>query len=81
MKIKCPDCGHENIVGSDHCDKCLRSFTQKDIPQPSKEKLQKKIMTERVADFISKVPPIIVSPKTSVQEVIKQMQALPTIPY
>jgi len=51
---------------------------QRDIALPSKEKLQKKIMTESVADFISKVPPIIVSPKTSVQEVIKRMQALPT---
>ena len=78
MKTKCPYCGHENIVGSDHCDKCLHSFMQRDISQPSKEKLQKKIMTERVADFISKVPPIIVSPKTSVQEVIQRMQALPT---
>ena len=49
----------------------------KDTPQPSKDKLHKLIMTERVADFISKIPPIIVSPKTSVQEVIERMQALP----
>ena len=78
MKLKCPYCNHENIVGSDHCSKCLHSFTQKDLPQPSKDKLHKLIMTERVADFISKIPPIIVSPETSVQEVIDRMQALPT---
>ena len=78
MNIKCPYCGHENILGSDHCEKCLHSFTQKDIPQPTKEKLQKMIMTERVSDFISKIPPIIVGPKTSVKEVIERMQALPT---
>ena len=78
MKFKCHYCGHENIIGSDHCGKCLHSFMQKDIPQPTREKLQKKIMTERVADFISKVPPIIVAPKASVQEVIERMQALPT---
>src|SRR3989338_1914067 len=77
MKFKCASCGHENIVGSDHCSKCLHSFMHKDIPQPSKDKLHKKIMTERVADFISKVPPIIVGPKTPVQEVIERMQALP----
>ncbi|MBI3252803.1 MAG: CBS domain-containing protein [Candidatus Omnitrophica bacterium] len=76
-KIKCPYCGHENILGSDACEKCLHSFTQKDIPQPTKEKLQKKIMTERVADFISKVPPILVSPETSLQEVIDKMHAFP----
>ncbi len=78
MKIKCPYCGHENIAGSDHCGKCLHSFMQKDVPQPTKEKLQKLIMTEKVSDFISKVPPIIVGPKTSVKEVIERMQALPT---
>ncbi|HTL70472.1 MAG TPA: CBS domain-containing protein [Candidatus Eisenbacteria bacterium] len=75
---KCPYCGYENIIGSDHCGKCLHSFMQKDVPQPTKEKLQKLIMTERVADFISKIPPILVSPKTSVQEVIERMQANPT---
>lgn len=77
MKIKCPYCSHENIIGTDHCSKCLHSLMQRDIPQPSKEKLHKKIMTERVADFIAKAP-IIVGPKTSVQEVITRMQALPT---
>lgn len=77
-KVKCPYCGHENIQGSDHCEKCLHSFTQKDVPQPGKEKLQKTLMTERVADFISKVPPIIVEPETSVQEVIDEMHRHPT---
>src|SRR3989338_1954149 len=77
MKIKCPYCGHENIAGADHCDKCLHSFTQKDLPTPGKDKVQKLIMTETVSNFISKIPPIIVSPETSVQEVIDKMQALP----
>ena len=76
--IKCPYCGFENILGSDHCEKCHASFTQKDVPQPGKEKLQKKIMTEHLTDFISKVPPIIVQPETSIQEMIERMQALPT---
>jgi hypothetical protein len=46
--------------------------------KPNKDKLQKIIMSERVADFISKVPPIIVKPEASIQEVIERMQALPT---
>ena len=77
MRIKCPYCGFENIAGSDHCMKCLHSLMDKDIPAPGKDKLQKMIMTERVSDFISKTPPIIVKPETSVQEVIEKMQALP----
>ncbi len=78
MKAKCPYCGHENIAGSDHCEKCLHSFTEKDIPKPGKDKLQKTIMTKPVKDFVSKIPPIIVSPETSVGEVIQKMQATPT---
>lgn len=77
MKQKCPYCGHENILGSDHCEKCLHSFMQKDLPQPGKDKLQKLIMTERVADFISKTPPILVGPETPMSEVLEKMQALP----
>ena len=46
--------------------------------KPNKDKLQKIIMGERLADFISKVPPIVVRPETSIQEVIERMQALPT---
>lgn len=75
--IKCPYCGHENILGSDHCEKCLHSFTQKDVPQPTKEKLQKKIMTEHVVDFLQKGP-IIVGPETSVHDVIEEMHRHPT---
>ncbi len=77
MTQKCPACGYENIVGSDHCGKCLHSLTQKDLPTPGKDKLQKLIMTETVSNFISKIPPIIVSPETPVKEVIEKMQVLP----
>ena len=76
--FKCPYCNYENMLGSDHCDKCLHSFTHKDLPQPSKDKLQRKIMTEKLTDFISKTPPILVKPETSVAEVIERMQSLPT---
>ena len=78
MTKKCPYCGHENIAGTDQCRKCLHSLTYSDLPAPGKEKLQKMIMTERVSDFISKTPPIVVKPSTSVEEVIGRMQALPT---
>lgn len=78
MTVKCVYCGHENIAGADHCDKCLHSFTAKDLPAPGKDKLQKLIMTEKVSDFISKIPPIVVSPDAPVQEVVDRMQALPT---
>ena len=54
------------------------SSMMKGEPKAGKDKLQKVIMSERVVDFISKVPPIIVKPDASIQEVIERMQALPT---
>ncbi len=75
---KCPYCSFENVMGSDHCGKCLHSFMQKDVPQPNKEKLQQLILTEAVSDFVSKATPLVVSPKTSLKEVIELMQANPT---
>ncbi len=50
----------------------------KDDAKLPKDKLQKIIMSERLADFISKIPPIIVKPETPIQEVIERMQALPS---
>ncbi len=44
----------------------------------SKDKLQKAIMSEKVTDFISKIPPIIVKPEATVQEVIDLMHEFPT---
>lgn len=76
---KCPYCGHENIVGADACGKCRHSLTHKDLPAPGKDKLQKLIMTEKLSDFISKEPPLIVDPKSTLQDVIAQMQARPMV--
>ena len=78
MNLKCPYCGHENIAGSDHCSKCLHSFTDTDLPQPGKDKLQKIIMTKAVGDLVlSQQPPIIVSRETSMQEIVEKMQGNP----
>ena len=41
------------------------------------EKLLKTIMSERVEDFISKVPPIVVTPDTPIQKVVEQMWEFP----
>jgi CBS domain-containing protein len=45
---------------------------------PRKDKLQKVIMGEKLSDFISKNPPIIVAPETTVKAMIEEMQANPT---
>ncbi len=46
--------------------------------KPTSDKLQKLIMSELLQDFISKIPPIIVNPETSIAEVIDKMHEFPT---
>ncbi len=77
MTTNCSYCGHKNIAGSDRCENCRRFLTHEDLPKPGKDKLQKLLMTETVSNFISKIPPIIVSPSTSLKEVLEDMHKFP----
>ena len=78
MKDKCPFCNYEILPGSDHCEGCLASFTQKDLPQPQRETLQKDIMTKPISEFIyTKKPFIVVKKNASVREVIEKLQESP----
>ncbi len=42
------------------------------------DKFAKLIMNEKLSDFISKVPPIIVGPESSIQEMLDLMHKFPT---
>jgi 2-oxoglutarate ferredoxin oxidoreductase subunit beta len=54
------------------------SLVKESGAKPIKDKLQTLIMSEQLQDFISKIPPIIVSPETSVGAVIDKMHEFPT---
>ena len=41
--MNCPDCGHDNIAGADHCDHCGQNLSSVDVPRP-KSGLQRTIM-------------------------------------
>lgn len=53
----------------------VKSITKDDSKEP-KSKLSRVLMNERVADFI-KLPSIIVTPQTTIKEIVEQLQALP----
>lgn len=46
-------------------------------PKKPKDKLRKLLMNEKVSDFISKTPPIIVGPDSPIQEAVERLWALP----
>ncbi len=56
----------------------MSSFVKGKEATPSKDKFRTLIMSERVADFISKIPPIIIGPDATVQEMIDKMHEHPT---
>ena len=48
-----------------------------DETRPDKDKLAKLIFSEKLSDFISQSPPLIVSPESSIQEMLDQMHKFP----
>ena len=56
----------------------MATFVKGSGASPTKDKLQKLIMGEKLSDFISKIPPIILSPEASIAEVIDKMHEFPT---
>lgn len=69
--IICPDCGHENIPGADHCDDCGQSLSPLSKPTPSME-LELRLTKDRISTLESK-PPLAVTPDRSVGEVLSLM--------
>jgi len=68
---------HKNYWHEEELSKLSGGGKIGDEAKPEKDKLAKYIMNEKVSDFISKTPPIIVSPETSIQEMIDLMHKFP----
>lgn len=70
----CPVCGHENLPGVDYCDNCgssLYHFEPADDLN-SKPLMEKAITREKLYQIYSK-PAILVSPDTTIREIIPKM--------
>jgi CBS domain-containing protein len=70
--MNCPDCGYENIAGSETCEDCGHDLAGLDLPVPT-TKLQKKIMEDALVK-LNPASPISVSPVTPVAEAIQLMK-------
>jgi signal-transduction protein with cAMP-binding, CBS, and nucleotidyltransferase domain len=68
----CPDCGHENLRGSDACEECGADFRSLDIPAP-REGLQATLLETPLRE-VGPLPPNLVSPDDSVLDAIRLMQ-------
>ncbi len=68
----CPYCGHKNLAGMDHCDKCEQALSGFDVPTPTGG-LQKHLME----DTVGSVPfdrLVTVSPTDSVEHAVSRIK-------
>jgi CBS domain-containing protein len=73
FKMLCPACGYENLPGVDFCQECLSSLSHLDAtPTKTESRIEKAILKEKVYQILSP-PSFMVTPGTSLEEVIKLM--------
>lgn len=67
----CPNCGHDNLPGSEECSSCLQDLTQLDRPIAS-NRVERSLMEDPVGKLCRRKP-IVVRPSTSLAEALKAM--------
>src|ERR1051326_2483662 len=70
--MNCPDCGHDNIAGSEICDECGHDLASLDLPAPTTQ-LQQKIMEDPLHN-LNPAAPLLISADTPVVEAIEEMK-------
>src|ERR671926_155301 len=67
----CPNCGHDNLPGSEECSQCLQDLTQLDRPV-AHDRVERSLMEDPVSALRPR-PPITISPNATVAEAIQVM--------
>jgi CBS domain-containing protein len=69
----CPNCGHDNLPGSEECSSCLQDLTQLDRPAPN-NRIERSLMEDPVS-VLGPKQAITVGPNATVREAIQAMLA------
>ena len=72
MALICPDCGAENIDGTDTCESCGQSLTMLNKPQRRPSPVGDGMLREKIEALEPKLP-IAVTPDTSVESALRVM--------
>lgn len=67
----CPNCGHDNLPGSEECSSCQQDLTQLDRPIAS-NRVERSLMEDPVGK-LCKRKPIVVRPGSTLAEAFKAM--------
>src|SRR5262249_14149491 len=69
----CPNCGHDNLPGSEECSSCLQDLTQLDRPV-AQSRVERSLMEDRVRVLRPKKP-VTVQATATVRQAIQTMLA------
>jgi CBS domain-containing protein len=67
----CPNCGHDNLPGSEECSSCLQDLTQLDLPIAS-NRVERSLMEDPVGKLCRRKP-IVIRPGATLGEALKMM--------
>src|ERR1700736_2438597 len=67
----CPNCGNDNLPGSEECSNCQQDLTQLDRPT-AQDRVERSLMEDPVGALQPRAP-ITVRPTATVQEAIRTM--------
>ena len=69
----CPNCGHDNLPGSEECTSCLQDLTQLDRPT-AHDRVERSLMEDPVR-VLRPRKPVTLRPTATVREAIQTMLA------
>jgi CBS domain-containing protein len=67
----CPNCGHDNLPGSEQCDNCLNDLTQLDRPT-AHDRVERSLMEDLVRTLGPRVP-VTLPPTATVGDAVRTM--------
>ena len=67
----CPNCGHDNLPGSEECSSCLQDLTQLDRPT-AQNRVERSLMEDPVS-VLNPQKPVTVRPTTTIREAVQIM--------
>src|SRR5947209_964626 len=67
----CPNCGHDNLPGSEECTRCLQDLTQLDRPT-AQSQVERSLMEDPVS-LLCPQSPVTVQPGATVRDAIQTM--------
>src|SRR5436190_24319111 len=67
----CPNCGHDNLPGSEECSSCLQDLTQLDRPM-AHDRVERSLMEDRVGSLHPRRP-VTVRPQARMRDAMRTM--------